>query len=47
MSEEYVVRADTTGPAAFSGTAFSHFDVRWLVNEERNGASLRGVVQTI
>ena len=47
MSKEYVVRADTTGPADFSGTAFSHLDVRWLVNEERNGASLMGVGQTI
>ena len=47
MAEEYVVRADTTGPADFSGTAFSHLDVRWLVNEERNGASLMGVGQTI
>ena len=47
MSKEYVVRADTTGPADFSGTAFSHLDIRWLVNEERNGATLMGVGQTI
>ncbi len=44
---EYVVRADTTPPADLSGTAFSHLDVRWLVNEERNGAALTGVGQTI
>ena len=44
---EYVVRADTTPPADLSGTAFSHLDVRWLVNEERNGAELTGVGQTI
>ena len=44
---EYVVRADTTPPADLTGTAFSHLDVRWLVSEERNGASLTGVGQTI
>ena len=44
---EYVVRADTTTPADFSGTAFSHLDVRLLVNDERNGAELTGVGQTV
>lgn len=44
--DEYVVRADTTAPADLSGTAFSHLDVRMLVGEERNGASLTAVGQT-
>ena len=44
---DYVVRADSTPPADLSGTAFSHLDVRWLVNAERNGAELTGVGQTI
>lgn len=44
---EYVVRADTTPPSDLSGTAFSHLDVRWLVSDERNGAELTGVGQTI
>jgi len=45
--EKYVVRADTTPPADLSGTAFSHLDVRWLVNDIRNGAELTGIGQTI
>ena len=44
---EYVVRADTTEPADLTGTAFSHLDVRWLVNQERNGAESTGVGQTV
>ena len=44
---EFVVRADTTPPSDLSGTAFSHLDVRWLVNDERNGAELTGMGQTI
>ncbi len=44
---EYVVRADTTPPSDLSGTAFSHLDVRWLVNEVRQGSQLVGVGQTI
>ena len=44
---EYLVRADTTEPADFSGTAFAHLEVKWLVNDERNGAELTGVGQTV
>lgn len=44
---KYVVRADTTEPADLTGTAFSHLDVRWLVNAERNGAESTGVGQTV
>jgi len=44
---EYVVRADTTTPSDLSGTAFSHLDVRWLVNDVRQGSKLVGVGQTI
>ena len=43
---EYVTNPETTPPADLSGTAFSHLDVRWLVNEERSGAALTGVGQT-
>ena len=46
-NKEFLVRADTTEPADFSGTAFSHLDVRWLVNEDRSGSSMMGVGQTI
>jgi quercetin dioxygenase-like cupin family protein len=44
---DVVVRADTTPPARLDGTAFAHLDVRWLVSDERNGAELVGVGQTI
>jgi quercetin dioxygenase-like cupin family protein len=44
---EYVVNPATTLPSDFSGTAFSHLDVRWLVNDLRQGAELVGVGQTI
>lgn len=44
---EYLVRADTTPRSDLSGTAFSHLDVRWLIGEERNGAQLTGIGQTI
>lgn len=46
-NREYVVRADTTPPSDLSGTAFSHLDVRWLVNEVRQNSQLVGVGQTI
>jgi quercetin dioxygenase-like cupin family protein len=45
--DEFVVRADTSPKADLSGTAFSHLDVRWLVNDERNSAELTGIGQTI
>lgn len=44
---EYVTNPDSTPPADLSGTAFSHLDVRWLVNEERSGATLTAVGRTI
>ena len=47
QSVEYVVRADTTPRSDLSGTAFAHLDVRWLVSNERNGADLIGVGQTV
>lgn len=45
--QEFVVRADTTGPSDLSDTAFSHLDVRWLVSEDRQGSELVGVGQTV
>ncbi|NQV97906.1 MAG: cupin domain-containing protein [Acidimicrobiaceae bacterium] len=44
---EYVVNPKTTSRSDLTGTAFSHLDVRWLVNEVRQGAQLVGVGQTI
>ena len=44
---DYVVRAETTPPADLTGTAFSHLDVRILVSDERNGAVLTHVGQTV
>ena len=44
---EFVVHPDRTAPSDLTGTAFSHLDVRWLVNDERQGAELVGVGQTI
>jgi len=44
---DYVVNPETTTRSDLSGTAFSHLDVRWLVNDVRQGAELVGVGQTI
>ena len=44
---DYVVNPKTTPPSDLTGTAFSHLDVRWLVNDIRQGAELVGVGQTI
>jgi len=44
---DYVVNPETTHPSDLTGTAFSHLDVRWLVNDIRQGAELVGVGQTI
>jgi quercetin dioxygenase-like cupin family protein len=44
---EFVVHPDRTEPSDLTGTAFSHLDVRWLVNDERQGAEMVGVGQTI
>ena len=44
---QFVVRADATPPADLTGTAFAHLDVRWLVSEDRQGAEMVGVGQTI
>ena len=44
---EYLVNTAETPPADFSGTAFSHLEVKLLVSEERNGASLTYVGQTV
>lgn len=44
---EHVVRADTTKPDDWSGTAFAHLDVRTLVSESRQGSEKVMVGQTI
>ena len=44
---DYVVNPKTTPASDLTGTAFSHLDVRWLVNDIRQGAELVGVGQTI
>lgn len=44
---EQVVRADTTEPDDWSGTAFAHLDVRSLISEERLGSEKVMVGQTI
>ena len=45
--EEQVVRADTTEPDDWSGTAFAHLDVRTLISEARLGSEKVMVGQTI
>lgn len=42
-----VVRADTTEPDDWSGTAFAHLDVRTLISEVRLGSEKVMVGQTI
>lgn len=44
---EHVVRADTTTPDDWSGTAFAHLDVRSLVSEARQDSKQVMVGQTI
>ena len=44
---EQVVRADTTEPDDWSGTAFAHLDVRSLISEDRLGSEKVMVGQTI
>lgn len=44
---EFVVNPATTDPSDLSDTAFSHLDVRWLVNDVRQGSQHVGVGQTI
>ena len=44
---ERVVRADTTEPDDWSGTAFAHLDVRTLISEERLGSERVMVGQTV
>ncbi len=47
MVREYVVRADTTEPGDWSGTAFEHLDIRSLVTEDRQQSEQVMVGQTI
>ena len=44
---EQVVRADTTEPDDWSGTAFAHLDVRTLISEARHGSEKVMVGQTV
>lgn len=44
---EYLVNTATTPPADFSGTAFSHLEVKLLVSGERSGSELTYVGQTV
>jgi len=46
-TSKYVVNIDATPPSDFSGTAFSHLEIKWLVNEVKQGAQLVGVGQTV
>jgi quercetin dioxygenase-like cupin family protein len=43
----YIVNIAETEPSDFSGTAFSHLEIKWLVNEVKQGAQLVGVGQTV
>jgi len=43
----YVVRAATTEPGDWSGTAFAHLDIRTLVSEDRQRSEKMMVGQTI
>jgi quercetin dioxygenase-like cupin family protein len=44
---QHVVRADTTEPGDWSGTAFGHLDIRTLVSEDRQRSEKVMVGQTI
>ena len=44
---EYLTNARTTHPADFSGTPFAHLEVKLLVSDERSGAQLTYVGQTV
>jgi quercetin dioxygenase-like cupin family protein len=44
---EYVVNIRATAPSDFSDTAFSHLEIKWLINDVKQGAELVGVGQTV